>query len=279
MTWETFHHEAMATDFAIYIAGHPADYARQAATACWRELDRLENELSRFLPTSDISRINRLARGETTVIGEDVLQCLILAANVTIATHHAFDPAYASQHASTEPEPAVPFTLDPDTHTLTSQVQKLHLDLGAIGKGYALDVLAQVLADWQITTACLQSGGSTALILDAPEGWAGWTIGVGDDDNRREVTLTRAALSGSGVAVKGQHVRDPRTRQAAPRQSRVWALAETAALSDALSTAFFVLSDDEVAAFCEAHPDVGAAISRPGKPLAVHGSLHRYLAL
>ncbi len=277
MTWETFHHEAMATDFAIYIAGHPADYARQAATACWRELDRLESELSRFIPTSDISRINRLARGESTVIGDDTLQCLILAANFTLATHRAFDPAYGSRHQIALPPGSVPFTLDPENHLITSQVDQLQLDLGAIGKGYALDVLAQTLADWQIATACLQSGGSTALILDAPEGWAGWTIGVGDEDNRREITFTRAALSGSGVAVKGQHVRDPRTQSAAPRQSRVWAIAENAALSDALSTAFFVLNDQEIAAFCEAHPEVGAAISRPGQPLAIHGSLRRYL--
>ena len=47
MNWPEFHHEAMATTFAIVIADHPSDYARQAAAAAFLELDRLENELSR----------------------------------------------------------------------------------------------------------------------------------------------------------------------------------------------------------------------------------------
>jgi thiamine biosynthesis lipoprotein len=53
-------------------------------------------------------------------------------------------------------------------------------------------------------------------------------------------------LSGSGLAVKGNHILDPRTGQAALRQSRAWALADTAAESDALSTACMVLSEPEL---------------------------------
>src|SRR5262249_49119004 len=103
-----------------------------------------------------------------------------------------------------ESDPGVPpFTLDPEAHLLTSQSTRLHLDLGAVGKGYALDVLARVLADWEISSACLQSGGSTALALAPPPGAGGWPVGLGAGAERRVLDLAHAALSGSGTAVKG----------------------------------------------------------------------------
>ena len=60
MTPSTFQHEAMATYFEITIAGQERDYARQAAEAAFRELDRLENTLSRYIESSDIARANHL---------------------------------------------------------------------------------------------------------------------------------------------------------------------------------------------------------------------------
>jgi FAD:protein FMN transferase len=274
MTWPEFHHEAMATTFAIVIADHPRDYARQAAAAAFRELDRLESELSRYVESSDIARANRLARGETISIGEDALQCLLLAADVSLATNRAFDAAYASERAPDQPAATPLFTLDPAAHTLTSHAARLHLDLGAIGKGYALDRLAAQLSEWAVATACLQSGGSTALALAAPSGHAGWPVGIGDGPTHRTLSLARVALSGSGVAVQGAHLIDPRTAQTAARTRRTWALAPTAALSDALSTAFFILSDSEIAAFCAAHPEIGGAFTASDGALIAHGPLN-----
>jgi len=272
MSRHVFRHEAMATFFEIQIADAEATYAGQAAAAAFRELDRREGELSRYRETSDIARANRLGRGDSTRLGPDAFECLLIAADAALATGRAFDPAYASAREGLEVG-ELAFTLDPGTHSLTSRSAKLHLDLGAIGKGYALDRMAETLRDWQIASACLNSGGSTALALAAPAGAAGWPLGVGDGPEPRIITLTAAALSGSGVAVKGEHILDPRTTQPARVQHRTWALAPTAALSDALSTAFFVMAEAEVARFCAAHAGIGAVLTtQDGRQLSF-GSL------
>lgn len=274
---ETFPHEAMATYFEIVIAEQDRNYARQAAEAAFRELDRLENELSRYIESSDISRCNRLERGESTVLSDDAIECLIIAADVTLATHRAFDPAYASERPADLAADAPPFTLDPERRTLTSHALQLHLDLGAVGKGYALDRMADVLREWNIPRAYLNSGGSTVLALDPPPGETGWLVGVGEGRGYAPVRLTQAALSGSGTAVKGAHLIDPRTGEPAPRTTRAWALAPTAAHADALSTAFFVQTESEVAALCEAHPTIGAALTGTNEQLMAYGALRNLL--
>ncbi len=276
MSAATFRHEAMATFFEITLADHAADYARQATTAAWRELDRLESELSRYVESSDISRANRLARGETITIGDDALECLLLAAELSLVTQRAFDAAYSSQRAGDDAPDAPPFTLDPTAHALTSQVARLHLDLGAIGKGYALDCLASVLGDWGVTAASLNSGGSTVLALAPAAGEAAWPTGLGEGAAHRTLPLVHAALSGSGVAVKGAHLIDPRSGAPARRSQRAWALAPTAAVADALSTAFFVWGEAEVAAFCTTHRDIGGALATPQGGLALFGALQNF---
>lgn len=277
MTWPTFRHEAMATHFEIVIAGQSESYARQAAAAAFRELERLEGVLSRYVESSDIGRANRLARGETIAIGDDTLECLLLAADASIATGRAFDPAYASERAPDLPADAPPFTLDPAAHTLTSQAVRLHLDLGAIGKGFALDRLAETLREWDVLAACLNSGGSTALALAPPAAATGWPVGLGEGKAHRMLPLVHGALSGSGTAVKGAHLIDPRTGEPAVRTTRAWAFAPEAATADALSTAFFVMGEAGIARFCDAHPGIGAATVSPRRGLLAYGALREKL--
>ena len=279
MTHPTFRHEAMATYFEIVIAGQEQDYARQASAAAFRDLDRLENTLSRYIESSDIARANRLARGECTAITEDTLECLMIAADVSMVTRRAFDPAYASVRPAELAADIPPFTVDPDAHTLTSLAERLHLDLGAVGKGYALDRMAEVLKEWGITSGTLNAGGSSVLALEAPppESEGGWEVGLGEGRGYRTIPLLSASLSGSGTAVKGAHLIDPRTGQPALRTTRVWALAPTAAHADALSTAFFVMNEAEIAALCAAHPSLGAGIAGADEELIVHGALRTAL--
>jgi thiamine biosynthesis lipoprotein len=148
-----------------------------------------------------------------------------------------------------------------------------------VGKGFALDQLADTLRDWEITAACLNAGGSSVLALETPPATdkRGWDVGLGEGRGHRNLELLAASLSGSGTAVKGAHLIDPRTGVPAQRTSRVWAFAPSAAQADALSTAFFVMNEAAIAALCDAHPQLGAALVAPGEELIVHGALRDLL--
>jgi thiamine biosynthesis lipoprotein len=269
MTTGIFQHETMATEFVIHIAGHSPSYARHAAASAFRELDCLESELSRYVESSDISRANGLALGESTVISDNAFECLWLAVEAFEATAGAFDAAYASKRVGSDDQRArVGFSLERATHTLVSHAEKLQLDLGAIGKGFALDRLAEHLAEWDVNAACLQCGGSTVLALDPPEGERGWPVTF----HGEKIALARGALSASGLSVQGEHIIDPRRKGVAERGTRTWAWAPSAAWSDALATAFFVMSDEEIEAFCCQHPEVGGAV------LTTSGQVHEWHA-
>lgn len=274
--YHCFAHEAMATSFEVIIAQEDIDaaYASQAAEAVFAEIDRLEDELSRFRSTSDIGRLNSLKAGETLPVSLAVWDCLHLAKSVFEETQGAFDITIgplmhlwrSSDGSLIEPDAeklalarqsigSQLFDLDEDGCKVTVHADRMLFDLGAVGKGYALDQAVQVLHDWSITRAFLNAGDSTLLALDGPQNEDAWGITLAEGS--REMRLKDQALSGSGFMVKGAHIMNPRTLTPVPIQGkRSYALAPTAALSDALSTAFMIMTPVEITALCERNPGI-----------------------
>ena len=239
----TFNHRAMATHIEARIADQQRTYAAQAAQAAFDLLDKLESHLSRFRPNSDIALAAHLAPGEKMRLSEPAFACLQIAKRIEAVTRGAF----SISAAALQTQPSLPqWTLLPAELSIQCQNGQLQFDLGAIGKGFALDRMAELLRSWDCPSFLLVAGGSSILAGDAPNDSPGWSCGLGDDNAPQRFFLTHTSLSGSGLAVKGNHILDPRTGQPALRQHRAWALADTAAESDALSTACMVLTEPEL---------------------------------
>jgi thiamine biosynthesis lipoprotein len=236
-------HHAMATQFQVRIAGEEKTYAAQAAQAAFAETDVLESLLSRFRASSEISQIAQLAPGKSLRLSEPVFACLQIAQAMELATGGAFSVTAAALKTQT----AKPrWSILPEKFSIRCDEGKLEFDLGAIGKGFALDRMAEILREWECGAFLLVAGGSSILAGDPPPDSPGWSCGLGDDNSRHRFSLRHCSLSGSGVAVKGQHIIDPRTGAPGSRRNRVWALTETAAESDALSTACMILDEPEI---------------------------------
>jgi thiamine biosynthesis lipoprotein len=260
-----FAHDAMACTFEVWLAEQDAAYAEQAARAAFAEADRLEQELSRFVPTSDVARLNALEPGQRIRAGIETIGCLQLAARLYDETGGAFDITFSSRSPATPNRGEPPLELDPKGRYVGLRSEGVCVDLGGVGKGYAVDQMVTILRDWSIETGLVHCGQSTAFALGRPADAEGWPIAIRDprepDQTLGIVRISAAALSGSGRKLHGNHIIDPRRGRAVEDKLGSWALAPSAALSDALATAFMVLSPHEIEAYCRRHADVSAMLS------------------
>ena len=243
----TFKHHAMATEFQVRIANEDPTYAAQAAQELFTQVDRMHDLLSRFRDHSEISQIAALEPGQALPLNAMTFDCLRLARSVEELTSGAF-AITATAAAKRAPEAPLPrWRLEQENLLIHCEEGRLEFDLGAIGKGYALDRMAAELAEWECSAFLLIAGGSSVLAGAAPAGTSGWDAGLGLPGGvTRRFALTHGSLGGSGIFEQGRHIIDPRTGQPAQGRDRAWAFARHAALSDALSTAAMVLDDDEL---------------------------------
>lgn len=204
---------AMGTRFELVLprSGCSEPALRAAGEAALREVERWHDRLSRFSPSSDISRLNRLRAGR---VDPELAHLFQLAEQVNRDSNGAFDLAAASRGraAPSSPLDQPAFTLDPDGPTIRLAPWAM-LDLGAIGKGWALDRAGDLLRDAGITSALLHGGTSSVLAVGHPPDHAGWRIVIRSDAQPLPITLADAAL---GVTAARGH-RDPAAPDPDPR--------------------------------------------------------------
>ena len=266
-----FSHEAMATVYEVYVMHPDRGYAAQAAQASFDLVDRLEGELSRFLPNSDVTRINHLGVGERTRLAPSTLECLVIARHIFELTNGAFDVSIGTGLSSLE--------LDPEESLVCATAAGARIDLGGLGKGYAVDLMVELLEEWDLPVALVHGGFSSMLALDPPADRTGWPLTLSDpaapSTVLTQLSVCRTALGASGVR-KRDHIVDPRTGEPVRGRRAAWvALPQrasardagvggprvaAAAVADALTTACMLLGHDEIDALCGGSPGLEAWI-------------------
>lgn len=248
-----FSHEAMNTTFVLRLISDDGQVADNAARECFDLLDKLESKLSRFIDGSDVSRINRMQAGDTLYLSEACHQCLLLSMQAYAETGGLFDVTLGRRiehrkSGSSDPLPPVAGTLviHPDVAAVTCQSPGREIDLGGIGKGFALDQMVGVLVDWDVRGALLAAGASSLLAI-GPEAWPVELDGAGDS---LKFALTSEALGASGTEMQGRHIVHPLDddNNTTYLSDRVWALAKTATQAEVWSTALMLMNPQEAAA-------------------------------
>jgi thiamine biosynthesis lipoprotein len=247
-----FSHQAMATLFEVHCVHDDPGYAGQAARDAFDLVDRLEGELSRFLANSDVSRVNNLSVGRQTRVSPTTMECLQVAWHLHELTAGAFDVSLGTGLEGLE--------LDPKGLTVRAHVGGVRLDLGGVGKGYAIDQVAELLEDWEIGRALVHGGFSSVLALEATPGQEGWPLSLSAPGPEARVlariTARQQALGASGL-LKGDHIQDPRSGRAVEDRQAAWVVVPreegglAGALADGLSTAFMILEEKEIRRMCE----------------------------
>ncbi len=259
-----FRHKAMNTMFELYIAGEEDNYASQAAHEVFKEIDIIENDLSKFIPGSDISKINNSPVNTAVVVGEHAFEALSDCRQLYEITSGSFNVTIGKLidkwkegviHENNEEDDDISHNQFPliinDTDFSIIKISGISIDLGGYGKGYGLDKAAEMLKEWSVGSFLISGGYSTVLTYDSGESIKGWPVSISDPSGKSDpkiLSIRNTSLSSSGME-KGRHIIDPKSQNAAPRKA-VWTACHSAAWSDAFATALMILDIDEVSKIC-----------------------------
>jgi thiamine biosynthesis lipoprotein len=284
---------AMACEFSVIMNPGPSRQVMIASDALDR-IHALEAQLTVYRDDSELSRLNRQAAIESTVVEPNLFRLLQECRRLTVETDGAFDatsgPLIAlwricreQNRVPSDSELQETLTIigmqhvvfDKEAVTVGFNHDGVELNFGGIGKGYALDVVGDRMIDEGLDEFLLHGGRSSILARGDHDGQGGWPVGIRNPAfaNHRLATilLKDTAMSTSGSSVqffrhKGTrygHILDPCTGFPTEKLVSATVIAPTAAEADALSTAFFVMGVENARAYCDNHPGVGAILIPP----------------
>ncbi len=261
----------MGTTLRIAVAGLPEARANAACDEAFSEVERLERELSTWIADSAVSHLNTDAGGAMHALPIGVSTCLERALRISEASAGAFDPvcgAATELWREASHRNAMPLEneianaravcgrelleLDAASSAARLRVKGARIDLGGIGKGFALDTVQPVLERAGANMALLDFGGQI-LALDAPPGTPGWQVDLRNpihpEGTTATIWLSRASIASSADYERGlqvgsapvSHIVDPRSGLPAADTLATIVISANATDADAWSTALFVL--------------------------------------
>ncbi len=296
-------HPAMGTEFTLQLySARPAE-AAEISEEVFDEVDRVEQLLSNYRDSSELSRINREAAAGPVTTDPEMMSFLEQAARWSRASDGAFDITVGRlmkawgfyRHAGRIP-PAeelealrsasgwTKVILDREARTVRFTAPGVELDPGGIGKGFAVDAAVRILRADHVKAAMLSAAGSTIYALGAPPHETGWKVIVrGPLPSRsvlsvvrlRDTSLSSADCSQKNFTVDGHlycHIMDLRTMRPVEGRVQVSIVNPSATASDALSNVIFVETPDETVATLKRYASesealvVSGSAVKSGKP-------------
>jgi thiamine biosynthesis lipoprotein len=295
------HISAWATDEAATVT---------AFDKAFDEFDRLDALMSTWKDGSDILRLNAAAGNAPVAVSAEVREVLHASQEVSEWTSGKFDVTFAALSGlwkfdhdidgqvpdRSQIAPRLPLidyrALQIDDRAGTASLTRagMKVNLGGIGKGYAVDRAVTILRDAGLSDFMIQSGGD--LFVAGRRGDRPWRVGIQDprgfpDTTFAALELTDVALSTSGDyerffirdGRRYHHILDPDTGEPALRSRSVSIVAKTSTAADGLSTGVFILGGEEGMALIEKLPDVEGVIVTAENKVLVSSGLKERLAL
>jgi thiamine biosynthesis lipoprotein len=254
----------------------------------------LEVQMTVYRPDSELSRVNQHAASESVVVEQSLFELLRQARDISADTGGAFDPTSGPLIAlwrGCRAEGRIPTAQEITERLSIVGMHHVHfvedqtairfdrpgveLNLGAIGKGHAVDRAAEFLLREGLDSWLFHGGYSSVRVQGSHSGREEWPVGLRNPllphERLGTILLCNQALSTSGSNVQyfrheGQrygHILDPRSGWPPAHLLSVTVVAPTAAIADALSTAFFVDRVENSLRYCDNHPEIGAIFVRP----------------
>jgi len=289
---------AMACQFQVFFNAGQYTQGCPAALAALDLVERLEAQMTVYRAESELSAINREAADEAVTVEGGLFDLLARSVDLWRRTDGAFDitagplsdvwgfarrqgrmPREAELAEALSRVGSQWLELNTDEQSIHFSRQGVQLNLGAIGKGEALDRAAAIIHEDGIGDFLFHGGQSSVLARGARAGVSdqGWAVGLihplRPQQRIGQVHLRNAALatSGSGTQFfthRGRrygHILDPRTGRPAEGMLSCTVIAPTAAEADALATAMYVMGPDKAADWCRRQPQYSAILIWPGK--------------
>ena len=276
---------AMGTVFEIVAYSNSAARASSAIDQALDEVVRLDNVMSNFKPESDLSRMNREAHFHAVRIPADLYKVIETSLAYSRLSEGEFDvsvgpvvdlwkAALAGGATPTAAEQAQARScvgyekielIAPDQ--IEFHADCMRVDLGSIGKGYAVDRAMAILRSNGIERAYIDAGGSTIYGMGTPPDRDGWPVHLRDPSNRLDpqVKLINNSVSTSEQTAASTltgdapgHIVVPGSGKPLRTRYAVSVTAKSATASDALSTTLLLLGPEKGAALVSRLKDVTA---------------------
>jgi thiamine biosynthesis lipoprotein len=262
----------MGTIFNIVAYGTQREHLESAIAETFREAKRLDGLLSNYRPESELSQVNQLANRGPVTVSSELFHFLLTCLAYSRASEGTFDVTvgplvkawgfYKGKGHLARPA-QVGRALDKvgytniivDERNMTVRLAKegVELDPGGIGKGFAVDKMAEILKRNGVYSALISAGGSTIYALGTPPHQPGWMVAIKDPRQPSTITetteLKNESISTSGnleqfVWADGKiwgHIIDPRTGYPAMGTLAVSVIAPQAVDSEAWSKPYYIL--------------------------------------